>query len=387
MNEIAIIIANRAFSWGEVVLGSLALALCLMLWMALHLSKSRRERGEMEAAATERAHEMDDKIAELLRIQSEMTGRVQGVAEMFGSRQSDFVRMVSERMDGLQHRMGQKMEDSSRNQMDNLSKLQERLAVIDAAQKNLSDLTGEIVELKDVLSNKQSRGAFGQGMMEAIIKDGLPSGFYEFQTTLSNNKRPDCLVRLPGDSRGLVIDAKFPLEAFLGLRDAKGDEARNHALKRIRTDMHSHVKSMAEKYLIVGETQDIALMFVPAESLYADLHEHCAEIVQKAQRARIIIVSPSLLALAIQVIQSLARDARIRDEARTIQIEVGKLLEDISRLNDRVVKLDQHFRQAQEDVAQIRISSDKVTKRGQTIEGLEFDDNKPVLKAVLVAAE
>ena len=201
--------------------------------------------------------------------------------------------------------------------------------MIDAAQQNLTNLTGEIVGLKDILSNKQTRGAYGQGRMEAIIRDGLPASAFEFQATLSNRTRPDCLVRLPGDERGLVIDAKFPLEGFTLFREAKGDEARSRAAARVRNDMLVHVKDIAEKYLIPGETQDIAMLFVPAESIYADLAEHFDDVVQKAHRARIVIVSPSLLTLAIQVMQALVRDARIREEARVIQVEVQKLLEDV----------------------------------------------------------
>jgi DNA recombination protein RmuC len=181
-------------------------------------------------------------------------------------------------------------------------------------------------------------------------------------------------VRLPGDPRGLVVDAKFPLEAFTLFREAAGDEARGKAMARVRSDVLVHVKDIAEKYFIPGETQDLALMFVPAESVYADLAEHFDDVVQRAHRSRVVIVSPSLLALAIQVMQSLVRDARIREEARVIQVEVGRLLEDIARLGERVTKLDAHFRQAQEDVAGIRTSTEKITKRGQRIEALEFED-------------
>ena len=391
MNETAFHLGERAVSFGEAALVFAGLCLALLLAMAFALSKARRERAEEAAAAAERAREMDDKVAELARTQAEITGRLQTVAEVFGSRQSEFARLVSERLEGLQHRVGQGLEASSRHQAENLSKLNERLAVIDAAQKNLNTLTGEVVGLKEILSNKQARGAYGQGRMEAIIRDGLPAGSYAFQPTLSNRTRPDCLIELPGDSRRLVVDAKFPLECFTLFRDAKTDEARAKAAQRVRADLAVHVKDLAEKYFIAGETQDMALMFVPAESIYADLQEHFEDVVQKAHRARIVIVSPSLLALAIQVLQALVRDARIRDEARVIQTEVGKLLQDVTRLSDRVVKLDNHFRQASEDVAQIRTSAEKIVKRGERIEALEFEDApaKPTLVPTprLAAAE
>jgi DNA recombination protein RmuC len=374
MREIALILGQRPISWGEVALAFAGTALLLLLVLTILLIRSRGDRAIEAAEAAERAREMDDKVAELARIQAEMTGRMQTVAEVFGSRQGDLVRLISDRFEGLQHRVGQGLATNAQSQAENLSKLNERLAVIDAAQKNLSDLTGEIVGLRDILANKQTRGAYGQGRMEAIVRDGLPAGAYEFQATLTNRSRPDCLVRLPGDSRPLVIDAKFPLEGFTGFRDAAGDEARARAASRVRNDINVHIKDIAEKYLVPGETQDMALMFVPAESIYADLSEHFDDVVQRAHRARVVIVSPSLLALAIQVMQALVRDARIRDEARVIQTEVGKLLEDVVRLGDRVTKLDTHFRQAQDDVAQIKTSTDKITKRGQRIEALEFEE-------------
>jgi len=375
MNDPVLLLGAYALPLGKVMAGIAAVCLLLLTIMTLMLLRSRRERAFEAAVAAERAREMDDKMAELTRIQAEMTGRMQTIAEVFGTRQSDFVRLISERIDGLQHRVGQGLEATTRHQSENLSRLNERLAVIDAAQRNLKDLAGEIVGLKDILSNKQARGAYGQGRMEAIVRDGLPGGAFEFQPTLSNRTRPDCLVRLPGDSRGLVVDAKFPLEAFVQFRDARDEEGKTRAAARVRNDVLVHVRDIAEKYLIPGETQDMAIMFVPAESIYADLAEHFEDVVQKAHRARVVIVSPSLLALAIQVMQSLVRDARIRQEAHVIQVEVQKLLEDVERLSGRVAKLDAHFRQAQDDVAQIRVSTEKVVKRGQKIEALDFDEN------------
>jgi DNA recombination protein RmuC len=374
MNEIALWIAGRPAAWAEAAPALAASVLVSLLIVTALLLRGRRDRAMEAAAAEERARDMDDKVAELVRIQTEMTGRMQTIAEVFGSRQSDFARLLAERLDGLQHRVGQGLESSTRQQTETLSKLNERLAVIDAAQKNLTNLTGEVAGLKEVLANKQARGAYGQGRMEAIIRDGLPCGSYAFQATLSNRTRPDCVVRLPGDARGLVVDAKFPLEAFTGFRAAKDAEARRKAAGRVRNDVLLHVKDLAGKYLIPGETQDIALMFVPAESVYADLQEHFDDVVQRAHRARIVIVSPSLLALAIQVLQTLGRDARIREEARVIQAEVSRLVEDVLRLNERVDKLDAHFRQAQEDVAQIKTSTEKIARRGRRIEALEFEE-------------
>lgn len=376
MNQVLFTLGLYVVTVGQTVLATVGAVLVLLALLAIFVARTNRDRRIEAAEAGERAREMDDKVAELNRIQAEMTGRLQTIAEIFGTRQQDFARFVADRLDGLQHRVGQGLEVSSRTTGENLAKLNERLAVIDAAQKNLTDLTGEVVGLKDILANKQARGAYGQGRMEAIVRDGLPAGHYEFQATLRSGRRPDCLVRLPGD-HPLVIDAKFPLESFLAFRGAKSDEARRAAGARVKADVTTHVKDIAEKYLVPGETQDLALLFVPSEAVYADLQENFEDVVARAHRARVIIVSPSLLALAIQVMQSLVRDARMREEAQTIQLEVRKILDDVGRLRDRVEKLDSHFRQAQEDVVQIRTSTDKIVKRGERIEALDFEEAPP----------
>ncbi|MCP4564685.1 MAG: DNA recombination protein RmuC [Bosea sp.] len=377
MNQIAFVLLERPVSWAEAAFGFAGLTLFLLVLALLSSWRGARRR-EIEAAmAAERAREMDDKVAEMNRQQAELSGRLQTMAEILSTRQGDLARIMAERMEGLRQQVGAGLEQNVRQTNESLGKLQERLAVIDNAQKNLTELTGEVVTLKDVLANKQARGAYGQGRMEAIIRDGLPAAFFSFQPTLSSGKRPDCLVTLPGDGRGLVIDAKFPLESFTLLREARGEEAKKHASARVRADVGQHVKDIAERYFLPGETQDMALLFVPSEAIYADLHEHFDDIIQKAHRARVMIVSPSLLALAIQLMQSLVRDARMREEAQVIQSEVGKLLDDVRRLGDRVDKLDSHFRQAQDDVAQIKTSAGKVTGRAERIGALEFDDASP----------
>jgi DNA recombination protein RmuC len=205
------------------------------------------------------------------------------------------------------------------------------------------------------------------------VRDGLPSGAYAFQATLANKSRPDCVIRLPGDARPLVVDAKFPLEGIAEFRRARDEETRKLAGRRVRADVSRHVADIAEKYLLPGETQDVALMFVPAESVYSELHDSFDDIVQKAYRSRVIIVSPSLLMLAIQVMQQIHKDARMREAADRIRTEVAHMIGDVGRLRDRVLKLQQHFGQANEDVRQILISAEKVERRATAIEELEFD--------------
>src|SRR5499427_1081277 len=249
-------------------------------------------------------------LAELKRLQAETMGRL----SMLAGGQAELQRAVHERLDSVTHHLGQSMTATRQQTSESIAKLNERLAVIDGAQKNITDLASQVTSLQSVLSNKQQRGAFGQARMEIIIQDSLPKDCYEFPFSLSNRTRPDCAIFLP-DQRPLIIDSKFPLEAVSALRQAKTDEERRLAATRIRSDIGRHVADIAEKYLIPGETQDLALMFVPSESVYAELHESFDDLVQKAFRSRVVIVSPSLLMLAVHVIQSIRRDARMREEA------------------------------------------------------------------------
>jgi len=218
------------------------------------------------------------------------------------------------------------------------------------------------------LSNKQSRGAFGQAQMEDIVRDGLPANFYEFQATLSNGTRPDCIIRLPNTPGVLVIDSKFPLECFTGLKgdDRKGAEA------RVRSDVGKHVKDISEKYLLPGEVQNPAIMFVPSESIYAELHDGFSDVIQRAHRAGVMVVSPNILMLAINTVQTVVKDAKMREQAHRIQQEVGLLLQDAQRLGERVENLRKHFRQTDKDFDEIAVSIRKIDSRAQAIEKVEL---------------
>src|SRR5258705_2603299 len=325
-----------------IVLAALALLAALVV-----IAVRALRRHDAEAA--------DKQLVELARLQAETGVGMGGMRAVLAGRQAELHRAVNERLDSVSHHLNQSMTTSRQHTVESLQKLNERLVVIDTAQRNITDLASQVTSLQGVLTNKQQRGAFGQGRMELIVQDGLPKSCYEFQFTLSNKSRPDCAVFLP-DRRPLVIDAKFPLEAITAFRDASGDE-RKQAAARLRQDLGRHVGSIADKYLIPGETQDLALMFVPSESIYADLHDGFDDVVQKAFRSKVVIVSPSLLMLAIQVVQQIQRDSRMREAADQIHAEVGHLMDDLKRLHERVLKLQQHFGQANEDVRQILISS------------------------------
>src|SRR3954465_10349633 len=371
MNEILFIVGDLPIHVGEALIGFGGLALVLLLVIAIAIARSGRRGAELAMAQAIRADELEERLSEMLRAQSESTGRVDAMAQALVGRQSEMTRAVNERLDSVTHRVGQSMEATTRHTMDSLRVLHERLGIIDNAHKNLTDLTSQVTTLRDVLANKQSRGAFGQARMEAIVQDGMPQGSYEFQHTLSTGKRPDCVIFLP-DQRPLCIDAKFPLEAVTALHDARTDDEKKYAAHRLRADVMKHVTDIAEKYLVAGETQDTALMFVPSESVYAEIHDGFDDIIQRAYRARVVLVSPSLLMLAIQVMQQILKDARMRDAADQIRTEVLNLGDDLSRLRERVNKLQTHFNQANEDVRQILISADKIEKRAGRIEDMDF---------------
>ncbi|CUA94187.1 DNA recombination protein RmuC [Pannonibacter indicus] len=376
MQDTVFIIGTRSVSLLE---ASVLVALLLLAFITLLVVSALRQikaRATSEAIAADRIEELEEHLARMLRSQGEITGRMQTMAEVFSSRQGDMMRAVNERLDGMGHKLGLSMADTTRQTHDGLRQLHERLAVIDRAQKTITDLSGQVGQLQAILANKQTRGAFGQGRMEAIIQDQLPPSGYSFQATLSSGSRPDCLVHMPNGAPPLAIDAKFPLEAYNLLRKAQSEEELKQAQAQFRRDFTKHIQDIRERYLIPGETQDTAFLFVPSESVFAELNENFEDLVQKAHRARVVIVSPSLLMLSIQVIQAVLRDARMREQAHLIQAEVAHLTADIARLNDRTGKLQAHFAQASKDIDQILISTDKISKRGRRIEELDLGEER-----------
>ena len=357
---------ETAYQFGDVTVtgatlvagGAAALLLVLLIVTFFAWRKAARRVAVLEEA---RDDGIAAGLAEVRRHQGEITGQVRG---------------LSDRLDGFGHRVGQSMSETARGTHESLAKLGERLAVIDKAQRTITDLSSQVVELQHILANKQQRGAFGQARMEAIVRDGLPATGYAFQATLSNGNRPDCLILFPNGGPSLVIDAKFPLEGWNAIRAAEAPEDKKAAEGQFRRDTIKHVQDIAARYLVTGETQDTAFMFVPSESIFFDIHEHYEEIVQRAHRSRVVIVSPSLLMLSIQVVMSLLRDARMREQAHIIQQEVIRLMDDVGRLDERVRKLGLHFGQANKDIEDILVSSRKIFGRGEKIKAVEVADGE-----------
>ncbi|MCL8380642.1 DNA recombination protein RmuC [Xanthobacter aminoxidans] len=368
---------GRPFTVAEAAAVAAAVLALLLFLVLVTLVRQSRARAAAVAEEALRRDEMDRRLRELVRVQSETAGRVQSMTEILAQRQSELARAVSDRLDQTSHRLGETLSTAARATHESLTRIAERLVMVETAERTLGDLSAQVVSLRETLANKQARGAFGQARMEAIVSDGLPRGSFAFQYTLSNGKRPDCAIFLPGDARPLLIDSKFPLEAVTAFREAPSAEHRKAAGQRLRNDLLKHVYDVAERYFIPGETQDVALIFVPSESVYAEISEHFDGVVQEAYRQRVVLVSPSLLMLAVQVVQAIAKDARMREEADRVRAEVGALVEDVSRLRERVGDLAKHFAQVGDDVQRVIISADKIARRGLRLEQLDFDTPGP----------
>ena len=246
--------------------------------------------------------------------------------------------------------------------------------MIDEARKTIAELSTEVVGLQDILSNKQSRGAFGEVQLMDIVTGILPPSAYEFQATLAGGRRPDCLLKLPNPPGPIVIDAKFPLESYRALTAAKDEAARVQAARTFTKDVSVHVANIAERYIVPGETAESALMFLPSEAVYAELHARFPNVVEESYRRRVWIVSPTTLMATLNTVRAVLKDVHMREQAGVIQAELLHLLKDVERLDHRVEKLQNHFSQADRDIRDIRISTDKVKRRGEKIDGLQFDE-------------
>jgi DNA recombination protein RmuC len=297
------------------------------------------------------------------------------IVERLQTQERVVIKAVDERLQGFSKQVGDRLNDSSTKSQTALADLRERLAVIDKAQQNLTELSTQVVGLQDILANKQARGAFGEIQLRDIVEATLPPSAYEFQATLGNGRRADCLLRLPNPPGAIAIDSKFPLESYEALRKAGSDDAQVTVARRaFQADVRRHVKDIAERYIIPGETAESALLFLPSEAVYAELHANCREVVEASYKARVWIVSPTTLMATLNTVRAVLKDVRMREQAAIIQTEVGKMMEDVLRLDKRVGKLETHFDQAARDIQDIRTSANKVLSRGEKIGELELEE-------------
>jgi DNA recombination protein RmuC len=326
-----------------------------------------RRRGSDDGqhlAAQQLAGRLDQMAAQQAAAQSALGERLQAQERALAAK-------LDERLNSLQDRVGLTLQTSAEQAGQTMTDLRERLAVIDAAQKSIIELSSQVGDLQNVLSNKQARGAFGEVQLADIVQTALPAQSYAFQAPVGG-KRVDCLLTLPNPPGCIAIDAKFPLEAYRALREASDDIALTQARRDFTTAIRLHVKAIAEKYIVPGETADSALMFLPSEAVYAELHATFPSLVEEAGRQRVWIVSPTTLMATLTTIRGVLRDVRMREQAHVIQKKVGELGIDVNRLSHRVDKLKDHFRQAEDDVRQIGISTDKIAQKTAAIKDVEI---------------
>lgn len=310
----------------------------------------------------------------LARAQAELAGRLAQMGEAQAANQASLGKTLEDRLDAMSKRIGDGFSQHTEKTGKTMGDLQERLAVIDSAQKKITELSQQVVGLQDILSNKQARGAFGEIQLNDLVSSIMPPYAYEFQATLGNKKRADCLLKLPNPPGSIVIDAKFPLESYQALRNATDDTARVQASRTFANDVMKHVKDIAEKYIVAGETAESALMFLPSEAVYAELHANFRNVVEESYRRRVWIVSPTTLMATLNTVRAVLKDVTMRQQAGLIQLEVRKILADMERLDKRVDSLDGHFNMAMKDIQDIKISSGKIGKRGDRIQDIELGE-------------
>ena len=310
--------------------------------------------------------------AQLGRTVHELAGRLDQMASEDAARWASFGKTLEDRLDAVSKRLGDGLTQSTTTTAESLGDLKKRLHVIDEAQKNITELSGQVVGLQDILANKQARGAFGNIQLENLVRAALPPSAYAFEVTLSNKRRADCLIKLPNPPGSIVVDSKFPLEGYSALHNARDEPARIAAGRAFGQSILKHVHDIAERYILPGETAESALMFLPSEAVYAELHANFTGVVEKSYRARVWIVSPTTLMATLNTVRAVLKDAHMREQAGFIQTEVHTMLRDVGRLDERVAKLQRHFDLAREDMREVRISADKVGKRGEKIETMQL---------------
>lgn len=306
-----------------------------------------------------------------------MEARLAAVQQQMNDRLADNAMKSARALSDMQERMKETLHGSSKQTATSLTQLQERLATIDKAQDNITKLSGDVLSLQDILSNKQTRGAFGEIQLQDIVSKALPADAYAWQVTLSNGKRADCLIHLPNPPGPIVIDAKFPLEAYEALVAADTKETATRALGGLKVAVRAHIKAISEKYLIEGETADGALMFLPSEAVYAELHARLPEVVREGFAARVWIVSPTTCMATLNTMRAILKDARMREQAGEIRKALKHLHRDVEIIGERAGKLETHLRQANDDVSGILVASERAGKRADRLDNFDFEELSP----------
>ena len=351
----------------------LGLVLAVLIWWISTLRKSGQSNGFAE-------QEMSLLVKQLQALsdgQERLSGGLHHVSEANAKAQTNMLALMEQRLAQVQQQLSENMHGSARRTAQSLGDLQQRLATIDKAQENITKLSGDVLSLQDILSNKQTRGAFGEIQLHDIVIKALPQDSFTMQATLSNGRRADCIIHLPNPPGPIAIDSKFPLEAYEAMRRASTEADLSEAARQFRTALRKHIKDISEKYSIEGETADGALMFLPSEAVYAEIHANFPDLVRESFAARVWIVSPTTCMATLNTMRAILKDARMRAQAGSIRRELGLLYQDVDRLGTRVENLDRHFGQAAKDLSEIKISSEKAGRRARRLDNFDFEELAP----------
>ncbi|MFK7744329.1 MAG: DNA recombination protein RmuC [Roseobacter sp.] len=379
----------------QIALGGIAVLLLILVLLVMAV-RSAGQSAKLAAPLAQQLGVLGQNVQQLGAGQEQLRGGLQTVSDTQANAQAQVIQTVEARLSTVQQQMQDRLADnalrsqraltemqdrmketlhgSSKQTTTSLTQLQERLAAIDKAQDNITKLSGDVLSLQDILSNKQTRGAFGEIQLRDIVSKALPSDSYAMQHTLSNGKRADCLVHLPNPPGPIVIDSKFPLEAYEALRASETEWELKDAVAKMKTAVTKHINDISEKYILEGETADGALMFLPSEAVYAELHANFPELVRKGFDARVWIVSPTTCMATLNTMRAILKDARMREQAGAIRKTLKQLHRDVELVVERVGKLDTHFRQAQRDVHEISTAAERAGKRATRLDNFDFEE-------------
>jgi len=351
--------------------GGFALVVMILLLM---VARAAGRAAQATAPLTNQMEYLNQRVQTIGDGQQQLAGGLTHVSEAQAAQQNNMLKLMEARLAAVQEQMTLNLTTNAKTTANSLGELQQRLVTIDKAQDNIQKLSGDVLSLQDILANKQTRGAFGEIQLQEIVSKALPSDAYAWQATLSNGKRADCLIHLPNPPGPIVIDSKFPLEAYEALRNAKTELDTRDAVKFMRTSVKAHIKAISEKYIIEGETADGAIMFLPSEAVYAELHSNFPELIREGFEARVWIVSPTTCMATLNTMRAILKDARMREQAGAIRTALRQLHRDVELVVDRVDKLNTHFTQARKDIEGISTAAERAGKRAHKLDNFDFEE-------------
>jgi DNA recombination protein RmuC len=368
MAEIAAIIA----------VAGLALAVFLVLKIQKTLEEKHRQMlGDLNSGLQNQSDRLGGRISEELNQTRDALHRLQLSLGTNLSETADKLNTkIDARLDQISGKVSERLDEGFKKTNETFVSVMQRLAVIDEAQKKIDSLTGSVVSLQELLGDKKSRGAFGEVQLEALVRNVMPPNAFEFQYTLSSGVRVDCALRLPEPTGLVCVDSKFPLENYNRMFEG-GELERAAAQRQFRADIRKHVDDIAKKYIVPNETSDGAVMFVPAEAVFAEIHAYHAEVVDYAQAKRVWIVSPTTLMAVLNTARAVLKDVETRKQIHVIKEALSRLGQDFRRFDERMKKLADHIRQAHNDAEEVQTSSRKISQQFQKIESAELDAPAP----------